>query len=162
MRLRSAVAAIALGLVAGGCSLTSSAPSLSPEAAFCGSLKDYAVAVVDFQALDDQNTIDEYKAAAQGVADAMQDVAAAAVVMGEASVDELQTATDALVGTVIVPAPGHTGRPGPRGAAGRTRGRRQVTAVHRSSPLQPATVGIARGILIVNGSTSDTTSVSRP
>lgn len=100
MRLRSAVAAIALGLVAGGCSLTSSAPSLSPEAAFCGSLKDYAVAVVDFQALDDQNTIDEYQAAAQGVADAMQDVAAAAVVMGEASVDELQTATDALVGTV--------------------------------------------------------------
>ena len=100
MRLRPAVTVVVLALVASGCSLTASTPTLSPEAAFCDLLKDYAVAVVDFQALDDQNTIEEYKAAAHGVADAMQDVAAAGVVMSEASVDELQSATDTLVGTV--------------------------------------------------------------
>ena len=100
MRLRSVATVLVLGLVASGCGLTASTPTLSPEAAFCETLKDYAVAVADFQALDDQNTIDEYKAAAHDVADAMQDVAAAGVVMGEASVDELQTATDALVETL--------------------------------------------------------------
>ena len=100
MRLRSALAVLALVLIAGGCSIASSTPTLSPEAAFCDSLKDYAVAVVDLQALDDQNTIDEYKAAAQDVNEAMEAVVAAGVVMGEASVDELQGATDALVGTL--------------------------------------------------------------
>ena len=100
MRLRYAVTALVFAIVASGCSLTTSTPTLSPEAAFCDSLKEYAVAVSDFQALDDQNTIDEYKTAADGIASAMQEVAAAGVVMGEASVDELQAATDALVGTL--------------------------------------------------------------
>ena len=143
MRLRYAVTALVLGVVASGCSLTASTPTLSPEAAFCDSLKDYAVAVVDFQALDDQNTIDEYKEAARGVEDAMQDVAAAAVVMGQSSVDELQTASDALVGT-LTDLPQDTPVAQVRTEVeSRARGGREGTPVPRRRALPPAGDGLS-------------------
>jgi hypothetical protein len=100
MRFRHGIAAIAVAMVAGGCGLFAPSTPVDPTAAFCQALGTYAGAVLNLNALDDQNTIDEYRAAAQQVEDAFEGVVAAAVEMGEAEVDELQAATDTLVSTI--------------------------------------------------------------
>jgi hypothetical protein len=91
---------MAVAVVASGCALFAAPEPIDPTAAFCDALDDYAVAVVDFNRLDESNTIDEYKAAAQQVADAFEGVVEAGAQMREAEVDELDAATDALVDTV--------------------------------------------------------------
>jgi hypothetical protein len=102
MRIRYGIAAVAFALVATGsaCNVSRMMTPESATAAFCDALGDYAVAVVNFNALGDSNTIDEYKAAAQAVENALDGVKTAAVEMREADVDQLQAATDELRNTI--------------------------------------------------------------
>jgi hypothetical protein len=100
MRIRTRIALIAVAFAASGCSLFATPATVDPNVAFCDALDDYAVAVANFNRLSDENTINEYKSAAQAYRTAMAGVAGAAVDMREAEVAELQSATDELLNTI--------------------------------------------------------------
>jgi cytochrome c556 len=100
MKIRSILAVVLLAVVGSACNVSRMVTPETAEAAFCDALNDYAVAVVNFNRLGDANTIDEYKAAAQAVEEAMDRVGSAAVDMREADVDQLQAATDELSNTI--------------------------------------------------------------
>ena len=100
MRIRHGVAVFAATLLVSGCAFVADESDTRSTAAFCDAVADYAVAVLDLQSLDEQNTIDEFQAAAQTVEDAFDDVVEAAVVSAQAELAGLEEATDALVTTV--------------------------------------------------------------
>lgn len=96
MKLRHLLVA-GLAVVAVACNSTASpTPSPDPNAAFCGSLKDVAVAVADYHRLGPDDTIEAYKAAAQTVADSVQTAVDAAKNLKEAKADDLSSAVTAL------------------------------------------------------------------
>lgn len=96
MKLRSTLAAAALVAVLGACNSGSATPSPDPNAAFCGSLKDVAVAMADYQRLGPDDSIDAYKAAAQAVADSVSAAAEAGANLRDAKVDALASSVTTL------------------------------------------------------------------
>ena len=96
MRFRTALAAATLVAVLGACSSSTATPSPDPNAAFCGALKDVAVAVADYQRLGPDDSIEAYKAAAQTVADAVKTAADAGKNLKEAKVDALASSVTTL------------------------------------------------------------------
>jgi hypothetical protein len=97
MRLRTLVAAAALVAVLGACNNSASAtPTPDPNAAFCGALKDVAVAMADYQRLGPDDSIEAYKAAAQAVTDSVSAAAEAGKNLKEAKVDALASSVTSL------------------------------------------------------------------
>jgi len=100
MRIRLGVAAIAVALASSGCAFLANEPPADPSVAFCDAIADYAGAVLDLRSLDEQATIDDYKAAATAVANALAEVVKVGVSSGQAKLSDLETATETLVSTV--------------------------------------------------------------
>ena len=96
MKLRSALLVAAFVAVLGACSSSTATPSPDPNAAFCSSLKDVAVAVADYQRLGPDDSIDAYKAAAQNVVTATQAAVDARKSLGDAKVDALASSVTTL------------------------------------------------------------------
>ena len=96
MRFRSALAAVTLVAVLGACSSSTATPSPDPNAAFCGALKNVAVAVADYQRLGPNDSIEAYKAAAKTVTDSVSAAAAAGKNLKEAKVDTLASSVTTL------------------------------------------------------------------
>lgn len=96
MKLRSTLAAAALVAVLGACNSGSATPTPDPNAAFCGALKDVAVAVADYQLLGPDDSIEAYKAAAQSVADSVNAAAEAGKNLKDAKVDVLASSVTTL------------------------------------------------------------------
>lgn len=97
MRLRSSLGAILLVAVLGACNNSGSAtPTPGANAAFCGSLKDVAVAIADFQRLGPDDTIEAYKAGAQAIVDSVDAAAQAGKNLTEVKVDTLASSASGL------------------------------------------------------------------
>ena len=96
MKFRSALAAAMLLAVVGACNSGSATPSPDPNAAFCGALKDVAVAVADYQRLGPEDSIEAHKAGVQTVVASVEAAAAAGKNLKEAKVDTLASSVTTL------------------------------------------------------------------
>lgn len=96
MRIRTALTTATLVAVVGACSSGSATPSPDPNAAFCGSLTDVAVAVADYHRLGPEDSIEAHKAAARTVADEIEAAAEAGRDLRDAKVDLLASSVTTL------------------------------------------------------------------